>query len=279
MDAPNKQDLIVNQLQPFYFDDLHVRGCLVQLDARLIPDGQRQTENPASIDLVGQALVAVALMSSGLKGFESLLLQTRDMGPIQLLLAECTHEGHLRGAAHLRQGNIDSIEGGQLLMSLEAQGQRFQSIVPLATDLASSMEQYYQRSEQLPTRLIIRSNSSRFAGILLQVTATTNPNQSLQDFEHALALLNTIKDEELLQLEPATLLNRLYHEHACRLLDGQTLHFVCRCSRERSLRALQTLGNDDLHELFVEQNGRVEVRCDLCRTPYIFVPTDVLTHH
>ena len=269
----------MNQLHPFYFDDLNVRGCMVQLDAQLIPEGQRQTEKPASIELVGQALVAVALMSSGLKGFESLLLQTRNMGSIQLLLAECTHDGHLRGAAHLQDDSTDVMRGGQLLMSLDAQGQRFQSIVPLTGDLASSMEQYYQRSEQLPTRLIICSDATCFAGILLQVTATTDPGQSLQDFEHALTLLNTIKNEELLHLDPAMLLHRLYHQHACRLTNGQTLRFVCRCSRERSMQALKTLGNDDLHELFVEQNGKVEVRCDLCRTPYIFVPTDLLTHH
>ncbi|MCY0495736.1 Hsp33 family molecular chaperone HslO, partial [Klebsiella pneumoniae] len=80
--------------------------------------------------------------------------------------------------------------------------------------LASCLEVYFQRSEQLPTRLIIRigyhEGHPMAGGMLLQVM----PAQDAQtaDFEHLATLTETIKAEELFTLPANDELWRLYHE-------------------------------------------------------------------
>ena len=53
------------------------------------------------------------------------------------------------------------------------------------------------------------------------------------------------------------------------LMDNIPVRFACRCSRERAVKTLITLGRDDLEQLASERE-QTEVRCHFCNEVYTF---------
>ncbi|HSC84560.1 MAG TPA: Hsp33 family molecular chaperone HslO, partial [Pseudomonas sp.] len=93
---------------------------------------------------------------------------------------------------------------------------------------------------------------------------------------HLLTLANTLTAEELLGLDNETVLHRLYHQEAVRLFEPQSLCFRCSCSRERSSRALISLGEADAQALLNEHGGQVVIDCQFCNQRYAFDAADVM---
>ena len=61
------------------------------------------------------------------------------------------------------------------------------------------------------------------------------------------------------------------------LLDSIPVRFECKCSRERALRTLSTLGQEDLLKLAGEQEN-TEVRCHFCNEVYPFGASEIRTY-
>jgi molecular chaperone Hsp33 len=89
-------------------------------------------------------------------------------------------------------------------------------------------------------------------------------------------LLATATSRELLELPPAELLLRLFHEEDVRVQPPQALAFACSCSRERVEAMLHSLGRDESEETLREQ-GSVEVHCEFCNRRYVFDADDIGT--
>ena len=89
------------------------------------------------------------------------------------------------------------------------------------------------------------------------------------------ALADTLTAEELLGLDNPTVLHRLYHQEAVRLFEPSPLQFRCSCSRERSARALISIGQADAEALLEESGGQVEIDCQFCNQRYFFDASDV----
>ncbi len=157
------------------------------------------------------------------------------------------------------------------------EGERYQGVVGLEGDtLAACLEDYFQRSEQLPTRLIIRTGDHEgqpmAGGMLLQVM----PAQDAQtaDFEHLATLTETIKAEELFTLPANDVLWRLYHEEEVTVYDPQSVEFKCTCSRERCAGALKTLPDEEIDSILADE-GEIDMHCDYCGNHYIFNAMDI----
>ena len=59
------------------------------------------------------------------------------------------------------------------------------------------------------------------------------------------------------------------------LMDEIPTRFACKCSRERAVRTLITLGKEDLEKLASERD-ETEVRCHFCSETYIFPRGEIL---
>ena len=190
----------------------------------------------------------------------------------------------LRGVARV-QGEIPAdadlktlIGNGYLVITITpAEGERYQGVVGLEGDtLAACLEDYFQRSEQLPTRLIIRTGESEgkpaAGGMLLQVMPAQNAQAD--DFDHLAALTDTIKAEELFTLPANDVLWRLYHEEEVTLYDPQGVEFKCTCSRERCAGALKTLPDEEINSI-LEEEGEIDMHCDYCGSHYVFNAMDI----
>ncbi|EJL6705202.1 Hsp33 family molecular chaperone HslO [Vibrio cholerae] len=268
-----------NMLHRYLFKDLSVRGELVQLDDTYQQMISSQ-EYPAAVQhLIGELLVATSLLTATLKFEGSITLQLQGNGPVSLVVINGDNNQQVRGVARWK-GDIaddaslhDMLGKGHLVITIEPkQGERYQGVVGLEGDtLAQVLEGYFERSEQLKTRLWIRvgkhDGQACAAGMLLQIVP--DGKGSAEDFEHLEQLTNTIKDEELFALPAEELLYRLYNQETVQLFTPQQISFRCGCSRERSAAAIVTVAREEINDILA-QDGAVALHCDYCGTTYSF---------
>src|SRR5690606_12579247 len=86
--------------------------------------------------------------------------------------------------------------------------ERHQGIVPMDADnLAGCLEHYFQQSEQLATRLWFTADNQSVTGFLLQALPQqliTDSDDNRDKWETITTLANTVKNEELLELDHST---------------------------------------------------------------------------
>ncbi|MCL9780307.1 Hsp33 family molecular chaperone HslO [Vibrio sp. S4M6] len=276
--------MVNNVLNRYLFEDLSVRGELVQLDEAY----QKMLSNkdyPAPLEtLLGELLVATTLLTATIKFEGSITLQLQGDGPVSLVVINGNNEQQVRGIARW-EGDIaadaslhDMLGKGHLVITIEPkQGERYQGVVGLEGDnLAQIIEAYFERSEQLKTRLWIRTGESEgvshAAGMLLQVMPDGSGSEN--DFDHLEKLTETIKDTELFTLEANELLYRLYNQEKVQLFEPQAVEFKCGCSRERSASAILTIDKAEVDDILASE-GEISLHCDYCGTSYTFTPADV----
>ena len=268
----------------FLFDEADIRGETVSVDSALAHILENHQYAPGVRQLIGEFVAAAVLISSTLKFSGRLTLQARSSGQIPLLMAECNSRYEVRaiarGADEATALTFSELIGeGQLAITVEPdRGQRYQGIVPLSGDsLAQCLDAYFEQSEQLHTRLWLSCDGDVAAGLLLQQLPSKlvpDPLEREEQWLHACTLAATVTDDELLTLSSADLLYRLYHQDRVRLFDPRYVRFRCSCSRERSRRALETLGSEEIGSIVAEQ-GSVTMDCEFCNQRYVFLPEEL----
>lgn len=270
-----------DQFQRFIFEHSQIRGAWVQL-ADSYSDIASQAPYPLSVrQMLGESLVASVLMSSTLKFEGTLSLQAQGEGPLRTLMAECSHDRHIRGLARFdapaaAESGLNALLGqGRMAITITPnKGQRYQGVVPREHDaLAECLEDYFQRSEQIDTRLFLIADEQRSAGLLLQrLPGSTETDNDL--WERVSQLAATVTEEELLSLDSETILHRLFHEEEVRVFDSEPVAFRCSCSRERTLGALESIGKEECYSILEEQ-GSIDMDCQFCHAHYQFNRNDI----
>ncbi len=275
-------------LQRFLFENANIRGELVQLDASWKAALERH-EYPESVrGPLGEMMVAGVLLTATMKFDGNITLQVRGNGPISMLVVDCTpvrtrgEEGavyHIRGMAlwngEVPDGDLRRRFGdGNLVITIDPGkgAQRYQGMVALSgSSLADAIDDYLERSEQLPTRMWLASDGERAAGLLLQ--KLPQEGEDADAWERVTTLAATVREEELLQLEQREVIHRLFHEEDIRLFDREPVAFYCHCSRERVADSLRSLGHDEVKDILAQEQ-KIEVSCHFCNRQYHFDAVD-----
>jgi molecular chaperone Hsp33 len=283
-------------LHRFLFEHYPIRGHIVHLDAswRALLEHR---EYPTVIrDTLGEAVAASVLLAATLKFDGTLSLQLKGQGPMHLMLAQCSDALGVRAVARYKDAefrpDLASLSGeGSLTVTIENEdlSQRYQGIVPLTGErLSDCLRNYFETSEQLPTRLWLHADENGASGLLVQrlsddsVKSRTAGSRAhdmdraeIDDAWNRVQLLgDTLKPEELQTLSDRNILRRLFAEDDVRLFESAPVFFKCRCSRERVVGMLRALGAQEVRSVLVEQ-GHVEVRCDFCNRAYRFDSVDI----
>lgn len=275
-------------LQRFLFENASVRGEIVRLETSFQTIMQQHQYPPLIQQVLGEMLVAASLLSASIKLKARITVQFQGKNKLKLLLAQCNHQLELRGLAQytgeLNQDELmaDLKEGTlAIILDPETEGaQRYQGIVAWqGHSLAESIEGYFNHSEQVPTRLWFAVNEKRAAGFLIQVMPRESKRlgkgvEGQDDWEHLQHLTATITPDELLNLDNATLLHRLYVQEDVRLFPPQSVMFRCKCSLERSENALRLLNEEEIEEELREKQAIV-VTCEFCNKAFHFDRVDV----
>jgi molecular chaperone Hsp33 len=279
-------------LRRFMLQGAPVRGELVSLDAAWREVTQRH-DFPRSVrDRLGELCAAALLLSASLKFDGSLILQIHGDGPVALLVAECDQAGRFRATAKLRDGQhcpddadltalVNATGRGRCVVTLDPGSQSpnrqpYQGIVPFEGDsIATMLEQYMMRSEQVPTRLWLAADGSRATGLLLQRLPQEGgaPVTDADGWNRMQKLADTVTRDELLTLPPDSVTRRLFWQELLHSFDSRDARFACSCSRERVASMLRMLGEAEIQSIVAER-GSVGVHCEYCNTAYDFDAVD-----
>ncbi len=177
--------------------------------------------------------------------------------------------------------------------------QAYQGIVALHDDhdqpftsLAQVLANYMQKSEQIDTQFVLACDDKSACALMIQRMPHEGGKGGAKEqekawelyertshmaFHEASVMLPTVKRDELLATEGATLLHRLFWEQGLKMWDASsdmgTPHFQCSCSRDKVRGMLQMLGREEVESIIAER-GDVEVFCDFCGAQYLFDPID-----
>ena len=272
------------QLHRYLFENYAVRGELVTVSDTLEQILANHSYPQPVKTVLSELLVATSLLTATLKFAGDITVQLQGDGPLSLAVINGNNQQQLRGVARV-QGEIPEgadlktlVGNGYLVITISPQeGERYQGVVGLEGDtLAACLEDYFQRSEQLPTRLFIRTGEhdgkAVAGGMLLQVMPAQDAQ--LNDFEHLATLTETIKAEELFTLPATDVLWRLYHEEEVTVYDPQDVEFKCTCSRQRCADALKTLPDEEVDSILADE-GEIDMHCDYCGNHYLFNAMDI----
>lgn len=267
-------------LHRFIIERTHVRGEWVHLDATWQAVLER-ADYPAPVRAVlGEAMAAVALLAATIKFDGSLILQITGDGPISMLVVQASGQRSLRGLAHWREavpsGSLMQKFGdGRIVITIDpGEGkERYQGIVGLqGENLGEALREYFERSEQLPTRLWLSADDRCAAGLLLQ--SLPGEDSDPDAWNRAVTLAETVRPEELRALDAVQILHRLYHEEDVRLFGREPVSFRCGCSRERVEEMIRGLGAQEAQSI-LEDEGLIGVTCEFCNARYEFDLVDV----
>ena len=278
--------------QRFYIEDSPVRGEVVHLEETLQTILAQRDYAPAVQVLLGEMLSATALLASTLKIKGRISLQIQASGSFKWAMAECNHLGEVRAladyetdprfnAADSSSTVLSTLISPVLFISIEPEfGERYQGIVALdKPNLAGCLMQYYDLSAQIPTRIVLASSAQRAGGLLIQLLPRNNEEEQErvdQDLWPRLTMLTeTLKIEELTDLESSEILYRLYNEEEVRLPEVEVLKFGCTCSKERCAQALEQIGAEAVRETLEHQNP-ITMDCQFCNTQYSFSAEEAL---
>lgn len=287
--------MMTDTLQKFLFEGSAVRGELVEI-SETWREVQARRDYPHAVKvLLGEMLAAAALLSANLKFNGSIVMQIHGDGPLQLLVVECDSELRLRATAKLTEGGhvtddatlpqLVNLHGrGRFVITLDPKDklpgqQAYQGIVPLDGDsVATVIENYMLRSEQLDTRLWLAADANVSRGLLLQKLPNEGGiavpgEESLDTWDRTVMLASTVRNEELLATDISTLMNRLFWEETIRVFDPKHPSFHCTCNREKVGNMLKMLGEAEI-QAALEEMGHLGIDCDFCGQHYDFDKVD-----
>jgi molecular chaperone Hsp33 len=291
---------MTDTLQKFIFDNAAVKGEFVELSSTWQEVQQRQ-DYPAPVKTVlGEMLAAAALLSANLKFNGAIIMQVHGDGPVRLLVVECDAKLRLRATAkldpeaHIADGTtltelLNAHGRGRFVITLDpldkVPGQQpYQGIVPLdGENMATVIENYMLRSEQLDTRLWLAADGTVSRGLLLQKlprhsgkddqTVQATAEEDLETWNRAVMLASTLKQDELLATDIGTLMQRLFWEETIRVFEPEHPQFHCSCTREKVGNMLKMLGREEVDAALADL-GQLGINCDFCGKHYDFDKVD-----
>ena len=296
---PANSPIVDDLIQPFILEATGIRGRLVKLGESLNTILGRHNYPAPVAAMLGELLLLAAVLSSMLKFSGVFTLQVKGDGAVNIMVADVTSEGDLRGYAGFDEAKLAALAAsrpesdnwfsvpellgkGYLAFTVDqrADSDRYQGIVELdGESLADCLLHYFRQSEQIQTGLLVSVGKDgdgrwRGGGLGLQhlpdEAKASGQNDDLreEDWRRAMILQASCTDDELLDaaLPANDLLFRLFHEEGVRVFERRALAFGCRCSRRRLEAVLSQMPRAEVETLKVD--GEVVATCEFCNTDY-----------
>ncbi len=266
----------------FILEKTRVRGVLVRLDATWKEVLSRADYPPNVQQILGHAMAAIPLLTSTIKFTGKMTLQARGTGPLTLLVVQGNADGGQRGLARWKAepplSPLEKILGdATLTIQIESgeAGDVYQGVVGIAGDfLQDALADYFENSEQLPTRLWLCCGEGQVAGLMLQQLPSEDEDNNEDDWNRVNLLADTIEQEELFEKEVGKLLGQVFAEEDVRLFDSEPLCFECGCSRERTAGLIAGIGYEEAIDI-LKKEGQIEITCEFCNSVNTFDSIDV----
>lgn len=256
--------------------------------------------SPTATALLGRLLTATSVMGTMLpEDGCTLTVAIRGNGLAGTTLAVGDYYGDVKGYIANPQADlplkpsgkldVSGIVGGGILSVSKDVGDDvpFNGNIELVSgEVAEDIAQYYAVSEQTPTLialgvLVDTDYTCRAAGGVFVQLLPFADEEIISKLEENAKLLNNIStqfdkglsNEDILKLA----LNGIEYD----LFDEIDVKYSCNCSRERTARAILSLGKNEVLDIFKEQREKGEdeklvLGCHFCNKSYEFTKDEVL---
>ncbi len=235
--------------------------------------------DPVVQDTLGHAAAATGLVAQSLKFDGSVTMQIQGDGELRMLVMQCTSELEVRGMAtsdaHVKAGSFaELVRNAHCAITVDAGERPYQGIVAIdGKSLAASLENYFARSAQVPSHVVLVSDDALCGGLLLQQVPGQTQIEA-DDWNRLGIMAATLKTEDLQGSTGIELVGKLFAEDDMRVFGPLAVNFHCRCSRQRAEEVLRMLGEDD-NQTAVAERGSVEVTCEYCGRRRSFDAIDI----
>ena len=244
---------------------------------------------PVATAALGRALSGVSMMGNALEvQGESVTLQIKGGGPLGTILAVSDAEGNVRG--YVGDGSVElplrsdgklDVGGAvgragtlTVIKDLGLKEPYVGTVDLLGGEIAEDLAAYFVESEQIPSAcglgvLVDRDRSVLAAGgYLIQLLPGAGEDVIAKvegGIYAAPSVTNILRDDP----DPANLLRTVLSDFELEILETSPVEYRCYCSRERTERALLSLGSAELEDMLREQGG-AELTCQFCDRVHVF---------
>lgn len=244
---------------------------------------RHHTSHLASAAL-GRAMNGALLLAATMKDNERIALRLKGDGPIGEVVADA--EGtHVRGYVGdpdvflpLKNGKLDvggAIGAGNIIVTRYLQNaEPFTGYAELVDgEIASDLTNYLYTSEQTPSSValgvLVNKEGQVIAsgGYFIQAMPGC-AEETLAQLEENITLTPYVTQLLELGYTPEKMIETIARGLDVTIQESIELSYKCRCSREKILGALATLGQEDISAM--SQDEETEVHCQFCNETYKF---------
>lgn len=244
---------------------------------------RHHTSHLASATL-GRAMNGALLLAATMKDNERIALRLKGDGPIGEVVADA--EGtHVRGYVGdpdvflpLKNGKLDvggAIGAGNIIVTRYLQNaEPFTGYAELVDgEIASDLTNYLYTSEQTPSSValgvLVNKEGQVIAsgGYFIQAMPGC-AEETLAQLEENISLTPYVTQLLELGYTPEKMIETIARGLDVTIQESIELSYKCRCSREKILGALATLGQEDISAM--SQDEETEVHCQFCNETYKF---------
>jgi len=283
-DSYKNRDKIIGILS----NNQHFRAAFIRntYTARQAQINHKLTEVPASF--LARAMMGASMIANFLKGEERAIIEVLGNGLISKIYAEASHNGENRGyvefAENIQTTNVvenssDIIGIGFLKVTrvLYDHAEPVTGIIELSkSDIASDIAYYFNKSEQIPTAVLMETESddkgfiSSSSGLIIQAMPGSV-------YEELKLIFNKV--EELLSrgklFDTSKSIEELLNDIVpfdFTIIKKNIIDFYCRCSKDSFIDALITLDLKEIEEM--QQSHQNELVCKYCNKHYYLDDVD-----
>ena len=244
---------------------------------------RHHTSHLASAAL-GRAMNGALLLAATMKDNERIALRLKGDGPIGEVVADA--EGtHVRGYVGdpdvflpMKNGKLDvggAIGAGNIIVTRYLQNaEPFTGYAELVDgEIASDLTNYLYTSEQTPSSValgvLVNKEGQVIAsgGYFIQAMPGC-AEETLAQLEENISLTPYVTQLLELGYTPEKMIETIARGLDVTIQESIELSYKCRCSREKILGALATLGQEDISAM--SQDEETEVHCQFCNETYKF---------
>ena len=246
--------------------------------------------------ILGRSFSAALLLASSMKIMHGrVTFRIRSDGPLKGLLVDAGRDGKVRGYVGNPNLELDLVknEDGKFNFDFKeavgtgylnvirdnGTGDPFTSTVELINGtIAEDLASYLLHSEQTPSVVFIGEKFQKndlicSGGLLAQVLPKKETDPFLISFlEERCRQIKSFSEELHSTNNLLSLIKKIFPDiddfSISEKARSQEIEFKCRCSRERSLRAMKMLDKKELRDI-LEKDKRAELVCEFCKEKYV----------